>query len=113
MHVHSVINLMVSYTIVCVCCHMKCHWSVRPSPLPLLIGADNVNSYPFRISAYTELQIKVMWSGQRSVSLMVPMLTTKLRSVMMYMYTTLKDQLLMKCTLHVLNYIVIMYDNPF
>ena len=57
-------------------------------PSPLLIGTDNVNYYPFRISAYSELQVKVMWSGQESVSLMVPMLTIKLRSVMMYMYTT-------------------------
>ena len=84
MRVHSVINLMVSYLIVYVCCHVKGHWSVRLSPPPLLIGTDNVNSYPFRTSAYTELQKMVMWSGQRSVSLMVPMLTTKLRSVMMY-----------------------------
>ena len=65
---------------VCVCCRVK---SVRLSPPPLLIGTDNVYYYPFRISGYTKLHYKVMWSGQGSVSLMVPMLTTK-TSVMMY-----------------------------
>ena len=45
---------------VCMCCHVKGHWSVRVvrlSPPPLLIGTDNINSYPFRISAYTMLQV--------------------------------------------------------
>ncbi len=42
-------------------------------------------SYPFRITRhYTKLQKKVMWRVQGSVSLMVLMLTTKLRSVMMF-----------------------------
>ena len=58
------------------------HWSVRLSPS--LIGIDNVYYYPFRMSHYTELQKKVMWRMQGSVSLMVPMSTTKLRSVIMH-----------------------------
>ena len=74
---YSGINLVVSYPIVCLCCHVVC----ETIPTPII---DNVNYYPFRISGYTMLQGMVMWNGQESVSLMVPMLTIKLRSVMIY-----------------------------
>ena len=79
----------------------KVHWSVRLSPS--LIGTDNVYYYPFRMCGYTKLQDKVMWSGQGSVSLMVPMLTTSIRSVMMVYHIegSVVNEVFFTCTKHI------------
>ena len=52
--------------------------------VPTPIGTDIVYYYSFRMSHYTGLQDMVMWREQGSVSLMVPMLTTKMWLVMNY-----------------------------